>query len=69
MRLLHAIAFSKKLRWLTQSKVITLKMQLQVYFYNHMLKNDRRNVALLRHEVPYSLMFVPKQINPQHFCV
>jgi len=25
MRLLHAVAFSKKLRWLTQTKVITLK--------------------------------------------
>jgi len=25
MRLQHAIAFSKKLRWLTQTKVITLK--------------------------------------------
>ncbi len=29
MRLLHAVAFSKKLRWLTQTKVITLKTQLQ----------------------------------------
>jgi len=28
MRLLHAVAFSKKLRWLTQTKVITLKTQL-----------------------------------------
>jgi len=28
MRLLHAVAFSKKLHWLTQTKVITLKMQL-----------------------------------------
>jgi hypothetical protein len=28
MRLLHAVAFSKKLRWLAQTKVITLKMQL-----------------------------------------
>jgi len=28
MRLLHTVAFSKKLRWLTQAKVITLKTQL-----------------------------------------
>jgi len=28
MRLLRAVAFSKKLRWLTQTKVITLKTQL-----------------------------------------
>ncbi len=28
MRLLHMVAFSKKLRWLAQSKVITLKTQL-----------------------------------------
>jgi len=27
MRLLHVVAFSKKLRWLAQSKVITLKTQ------------------------------------------
>jgi len=27
MRLLHAVAFSKKLRWLAQTKVITLKTQ------------------------------------------
>jgi len=27
MRLLHAVAFSKKLRWLEPIKVITLKMQ------------------------------------------
>jgi len=28
MRLPHGVAFSKKLRWLTQIKVITLKTQL-----------------------------------------
>jgi len=28
MRLLHVVAFSKKLRWLAQTKVITLKTQL-----------------------------------------
>jgi len=28
MRLLHAIAFLMKLRWLAQTKVITLKTQL-----------------------------------------
>jgi len=28
MRLLHAVAFSKKLRWLAQTKVISLKTQL-----------------------------------------
>jgi len=28
MRLLHVVAFSKKLRWLDQTKVITLKTQL-----------------------------------------
>jgi hypothetical protein len=28
MRLLHVFAFSKKLRWLAQTKVITLKTQL-----------------------------------------
>ncbi len=28
MRLLHVVEFSKKLRWLAQTKVITLKMQL-----------------------------------------
>jgi len=27
MRLLHAVAFSKKLRWSAQTKVITLKTQ------------------------------------------
>jgi len=27
MRLLHVVAFSKKLPWLAQTKVITLKMQ------------------------------------------
>jgi len=30
MRLLHAVMFSKKLRWLTQTKVITVKTQLHV---------------------------------------
>ena len=29
MRLLHVVAFSKKLRWLAQTKVITLKTQLR----------------------------------------
>jgi len=28
MRLLHVVAFSKKLPWLAQTKVITLKTQL-----------------------------------------
>jgi hypothetical protein len=28
MRLLHAVAFSKKLHWLAQTKVISLKTQL-----------------------------------------
>jgi len=28
MRSLHEVAFSRKLRWLTQTKVITLKTQL-----------------------------------------
>jgi len=28
MRLLYVVAFSKKLRWLAQTKVITLKTQL-----------------------------------------
>jgi len=28
MRLLHVVEFSKKLRWLAQTKVITLKIQL-----------------------------------------
>jgi len=28
MRLLHGVAFSKKLRWLAQTKVISLKAQL-----------------------------------------
>jgi len=28
MGLLHVVAFSKKLRWLAQAKVITLKTQL-----------------------------------------
>jgi len=28
MRLLHEVAFSKKLRWLAQTKVITFKTQL-----------------------------------------
>jgi len=28
MRLLNAVAFSKKLRWLAQAKVISLKTQL-----------------------------------------
>jgi len=28
MRLLHVVVFSKKLRWLAQTKVITLKTQL-----------------------------------------
>jgi hypothetical protein len=30
MRLLHVVAFSKKLRWLAQTKVITLKTLLHV---------------------------------------
>jgi len=28
MRLLHVVGFSKKLRWLAQTKLITLKTQL-----------------------------------------
>jgi len=28
MRLLHAVAFSNKLRWFAQTKVITLKAQM-----------------------------------------
>jgi hypothetical protein len=28
MRLLHVVLFSKKLRWLAETKVITLKTQL-----------------------------------------
>jgi hypothetical protein len=28
MRLLHVVAFSKKLRWLAQTKVITLKTEM-----------------------------------------
>jgi len=37
MRLLHGFAFSKKLRWLAQTKVITLKTHVE---------NDCRNSAL-----------------------
>jgi len=29
VRLLHAVVFSKKLRWLNQTKVITLKTHVQ----------------------------------------
>ncbi len=33
MRLLHVFAFSKKLRWLAQTKVITLKTQLHASLF------------------------------------
>jgi len=40
IRLLHVVAFSKKLRCLAQTKVFTLKMQLHA-------ENDCRNSALV----------------------
>jgi len=40
VRLLHAVAFSKKLRWFETTKVITLKMPM------HAVENDCRNSAL-----------------------
>jgi hypothetical protein len=46
MRLLHTVAFSKKLRWLTQTKVTTLKTQL--YAVNACVKrSSQRSLNLL----------------------
>jgi len=42
MRLLHVVAFSKKLRWLDQTKVITLKFTLNLYI---LLLIEVENVA------------------------
>jgi len=41
MRSLHVVAFSKKLRWLAQTKVITLKTQLHA-----VIACSNRNAAL-----------------------
>jgi len=63
MRLLHVVAFSKKLPWLAQTKVITLKTQLLVgsnqgnYFENATACSKRMLKTTVATQLNYETSF------------